>query len=533
MNSSQRLPRDADSCATSIASLALLGAMLLALGSPAMAGVIKGRVVDQNGHGVQGVDIDVETLGGADVEEISSDGTNAQGSFSTNVPDGLYVILFNPPAALQDSLLTAVIENVVVSGTVQLGKVKMFAGVPLSGRVLGPGGLPVAGVDIDVVELASGQDLVVPGDLSGADGRFEIVVPNTAVEVQFETAQLAGPTLAPTSVTVESQTSVDLGDVELTDGFTLSGTVSGPGGVPVSGADTDVFVAGTQQRMFTPQDDTDAFGAFHVILPTGTYDLRIDPPFDAGVLTGHVDAVTLSGDTNIGPIELEGGVLAVPLRLGDRFEGTLSAGDVDAVSFAATAGTKLNLTLKRMKGSSAQPAFRVVAPDDSVLLAAADSVVKPTLARVKKLLLPLSGIYRVEIETAGPGEGGYRLSTKGRFPRRFKTLLDVPDDAEFEFGALAGWTLRSAKLKAVKNKAIPEPLLPTLAFSDADAQPVSLTGLMSSNTKGTWVKLKGLELATSGDQRLLGGGALGTTGQAKLSVSLRVLKLKAELVLEP
>ena len=76
-----------------------LGVTLL-LALPTAADNLIGRVVDSNGVGVVGVDIDVDNLGSGGDPDIFNDGTDAQGFFNVTLPPGQYVVRFTPPMGL-------------------------------------------------------------------------------------------------------------------------------------------------------------------------------------------------------------------------------------------------------------------------------------------------------------------------------------------------------------------------------------------------------------------------------------------------
>lgn len=495
------------------------------------AGVIKGRVVDESGQGVQGVDIDVETPAGSDVE-IDSDGTNATGHFETSVPDGSsFVVLFNPPGPLKDQLVTTVLGDVAISGTVQLGTITLRDGVVLSGRVVDSVGQPVAGVDLDVVELETDEDLELSGDNTDALGRFQITILTTAVEVQFETANLGGPTLAPQAMELQSATDLDLGDVALDPGFQVSGSVVGIDDEPVVGADLDVFVTGTQTRVFTPQDDSGPGGVFGIVLAAGTYDIRVDPPFGAGVLTGFFEGVDIAGDTNIGALSLGAGELALPIHLGDKLEGTLTLDDVDAVRFSAPAGTRVTLTLKAVKGSGLKPSLRLSDPDDATLVTSAESVASSKLARIKNLTLASSGVYRLEL-TPAASTGGYTLTTKAVYPTKAKAVLTVPDEATMDFGALEDWSVKKLKLKAKPAKGT-DPLIPLLVLRAPSGGEIDLADSASSNSAGTLLKVGNLTLPEDGIYTLEVGGEDGTSGPVAVTLKLHVPKPTCETHVDP
>ncbi|HYC78800.1 MAG TPA: carboxypeptidase-like regulatory domain-containing protein, partial [Planctomycetota bacterium] len=86
-----------------------------------------------------------------------------------------------------------------------------------------------------------------------------------------------------------------LGVITLQPGFTLTGTVLSPGGAPLSGADTDVYVAATGQKLLTPNDNTNASGVYSVVVPAGVYNVAADAPAGQLFATATVTNVTVAG----------------------------------------------------------------------------------------------------------------------------------------------------------------------------------------------------------------------------------------------
>ena len=71
--------------------------LLLSLSTPVAADFLAGQVVDSQGVGVGGVNIDVENMITGDKPDILNGGTNPGGFFNATLPPGLYEVTFNPP----------------------------------------------------------------------------------------------------------------------------------------------------------------------------------------------------------------------------------------------------------------------------------------------------------------------------------------------------------------------------------------------------------------------------------------------------
>lgn len=289
-------------------SPALLLALAAALAPGASAQAITGRVVDALGNGVAGVDIDVDNLGSGGDPDVFNDGTDAGGFFTTTLSSGgVFAVLFRPPAGTTH--LVAELNPVVVVGTVDLGTIALPPGVSLSGRVVRSGSIPVAGVNLDVLDAGSGELLFTPHDTSDAFGNFSVNVPDgVPLDVRFKTAGVVGVTLAPREIPLTPAGNTGLGDVALAPGFVLSGTVRRPSGAAVAGLDLDLFDPATDAEVYTPGDSTDSLGLFSIVVAAGTYDVEICPAVSTLLVPRELLGVSVAASTSLGVLTLQSGV---------------------------------------------------------------------------------------------------------------------------------------------------------------------------------------------------------------------------------
>lgn len=271
---------------------------------------ITGRAVDSTGVGVAGVNIDGFDAADGSPVCLVNDGTNANGFFTTTVDSGagVYRFVFKPPPPPGTTLVMVELDNVVVVGTTNLGNIVLPPGVSLSGRTKDVNGFPVANVDLDVVDLGTGQEMPLQEDRTNAFGNFTLAVPTTPIEVQFKTDGLS-PRLAPLALELTLSGNTSLGDLALLPGHLLEGTVQRSGGVPVSGADIDVLVSATGDKLFTPNDNTNSAGIFSAVVPDGTYTLEVCPKPANLLVAKEAPAGVVNGDTNVGVITLDNGVV--------------------------------------------------------------------------------------------------------------------------------------------------------------------------------------------------------------------------------
>ena len=290
------------------ASLVVPAALLLGA-LPVRADLLTGVVTDSTGAGVPNVNIDAVDAFSGNPVDVPINTTGANGSFSLQMPAGVYDVTFKPPSPPTTTHLPLLLGGQVVFGTTNLGNVALAPGVAVSGRVVGPSGQPVQGVDIDIVDESTGLKIVLTQDDTNAQGLFAVPAPPGPVTVEFDATGIAFPVLASNQVALVLAGDVNLGDVPLQPGFVLSGAVKGPGGAPVPGADIDVRDQATGEKLLTPKDDTNGAGLFSVVVPAGLYRVEACAPFAAKLATEELQNVLVNGHGSLGTIFLSSGVV--------------------------------------------------------------------------------------------------------------------------------------------------------------------------------------------------------------------------------
>ena len=136
-------------------------------------------------------------------------------------------------------------------------------------------GVPVANVDIDVVQVATEHDIPMSNDATDSGGDYEVGVPGGIVDVIFRSPE--GNGLASTIIrNVNITDDTDLNAL-LPAGIVLSGRVRQPGGSGVANVDFDIESIATGLEVPVFDDDTDAFGDYTLVLPAGSYKLDVNP----------------------------------------------------------------------------------------------------------------------------------------------------------------------------------------------------------------------------------------------------------------
>ncbi len=284
-------------------------ALLLAFASTSQAGVITGRVVDFNGVGVSGVNINADFSSGGGNPTLLNDGTDINGNFTTTItPNGVFDITFLPPAPPLTTHLVKELFNVSVVGTINLGTIVLPRGYALSGHVLNPSGLGVADVNLDVID-ASGVSLFLQNDLTNGLGAFNVAVPLGSHTLRFDTSLVVGQVLAPKQIPQTIAGNTDLGNLTLAQGFTLTGTVVRSNLNPVAGVDLNVYESASGTKLYTPGDTTSGTGSFSIVVPAGIFDVRFSPPFAQLLVAKELQNQVVNANTNFGSVILQNGVV--------------------------------------------------------------------------------------------------------------------------------------------------------------------------------------------------------------------------------
>lgn len=266
--------------------------------------------------------------------------------------------------------------------------------------------------------------------------------------------------------------------------------------------------------------------------------LSIETP--PGVLGTDAD-VQLSGPTGFALLE-DAFHYDASLVGGDKAKGLVQAGQLDRAYLVAPADAALTLRLKPLvKAEGLLPGLRVVGPGEANLAQVEADPEKPTKTLViKKLLLPDSGTYRLEVYGLDDSVGSYKLSTKLKPVKSLKQTLAVgPSESEpaVAFSALPGSVLRLAKFKTLKPKGLfaqveglPSALLPDLLALEGPDGPIEIEGLLEFAKNAKTVRVRDVALPALGEYELKLGGVDASVGHGKLRVKLKLPKTKKHVL---
>lgn len=273
----------------------------LCLAPAAMAQSLVGRVVTTAGVGIPNVLL-VFSNGGPGTFR-----TDANGNYNvTGLTNRTYnTIDFQGPLGAFTSVQVA---GVRVAGATTLPNVVLQPGLLVTGSLVGPAG-PVVGGNMNVYDL-HGNKFLTPNDATGVGGAFAITAPFGPVVVRA--VPPVGSGLIPIDRTLDMTAPVNLGTLTTVAGVVLSGTVvDAVSGVPMPGVNVRTFntITGAEIAQLAP--NTNAFGAFSLLVPPAFYELQFDAPAFNPHVPKQVFGVAVPSARTIGQVRMERAVSVV------------------------------------------------------------------------------------------------------------------------------------------------------------------------------------------------------------------------------
>lgn len=177
----------------------------------------------------------------------------------------------------------------------------------VSGQVTDGSGNGIVDVDLDFIDRDTGESIPLVNDDTDFLGFYAVNVPPGDYDIRFKPApgvRYAGVELRGERVEGSSMTL----NQELESGWFLEGRVLDDLGVALSQLDLDFVDALDGGLVFVPHDNTDALGQFRVVLPTGQFDMELEPAATSDLVPMRLDDLVVTADMNLGDVVLVHGV---------------------------------------------------------------------------------------------------------------------------------------------------------------------------------------------------------------------------------
>lgn len=165
------------------------------------------------------------------------------------------------------------------------------------GQVVNASGAGLVGITI---KFSNG----LPNAVTGINGLFAVTVPAGRYDIAFEPSSTYAPRLF-AGVTVAG--TADLGVVQLSLGFPVSGRAVDAQGQPVANCNINAYDQATGVKFYTPADSTDLLGNFSVVVPIGTCRVRVLPPTGLVVVAAERRNVVIVAPVPLGDVVLRNG----------------------------------------------------------------------------------------------------------------------------------------------------------------------------------------------------------------------------------
>lgn len=169
-----------------------------------------------------------------------------------------------------------------------------LAGLPaaraatLTGAVRNEAAVGLSNVDLDFIDVCTGDNIFLVGDKTAADGTFSVVVPAGLYDVHF-TPPAGSVVYAADQQDVNVTVNASLGIITLHPGRLVSGAVRTPSSTPAAGVDLKFVNVATDERVYLSKDVTSSTGQYSVRVPPGTWNIDFRPP----ATTSYTDAERL------------------------------------------------------------------------------------------------------------------------------------------------------------------------------------------------------------------------------------------------
>jgi hypothetical protein len=257
--------------------------------------IISGTVKDEQNNPVGGVDLDADNLTtGRRIYTPNDNSDSLTGAYWIVVPPDFYRLRFEPPAG---TLWKGVqFDTIDVRSNVTLNII-LEEGFLLSGIVSDTSNQGVDSISIDLRDQVTGDKIFVANNKTDSTGSYAVAVPGGLFQLRFE------PPRGSRYVGAAIDSFAISGDIVhnqvLHNGFILTTIVTDSLDNPIPGADIDLILQGTGEKIFTPYDNTDSLGTASFAVLPDTYAVRAQPPPGTLFDTAFMDSVVISSDTSL------------------------------------------------------------------------------------------------------------------------------------------------------------------------------------------------------------------------------------------
>jgi hypothetical protein len=212
------------------------------------------------------------------------------------LPDSYTVRIDPPPGTLLDRLTVTGIQ--ISSDTSLIFTLREIERVHFSGRVTNHEGDGLVDVAIGLAYPSDGGFVTLHNNLTDTSGVFDFRAPLGNFDLYF------GPPNGSHYLgrVIENVTFVQdtvWNDVVLDSGLLITAQVFDSRGMPMADANLDFFSASSGLEIFTPHDTTNGMGISMVAIPSGSYNINVEPPPQSLSRPLLLEEVQIYSDTSV------------------------------------------------------------------------------------------------------------------------------------------------------------------------------------------------------------------------------------------
>jgi hypothetical protein len=267
------------------------------------AHTLSGVVVDEDGVPLPGIDMNLYDAAGTTMD-IFNDDTNLQGQFNVLVPEGTWTVRHRDVTPVPGiERVNHEISDLQVLANMDLGTIVLPRGYHVQGTVAGSAGELISGADFDAAYTSTGQSIYLSADTSDVTGSFDLLLPEGNLILEID-PPLAGPVRVSRRIqlTIAPVSPVNIGQIILEDGVTVSGSFVDGQGNPVPSVDVEFYLFSSGQIYETLHENGNQAGSFSANVPANDYNLTFTPPVTSGLGSLFLENVDCYAATSFGTL---------------------------------------------------------------------------------------------------------------------------------------------------------------------------------------------------------------------------------------
>ncbi|MFQ5510610.1 MAG: T9SS type A sorting domain-containing protein [Candidatus Krumholzibacteriia bacterium] len=268
--------------------------------------LLSGRVTDDVGQGLQGINVDLRTIGTGEKIFVSQNKTDVNGDYLVAVPTGLFELQLSPPPG--SHLVGALVDSFSITADLRWDQ-QLKRGVVVT--VVAEDSLadPVPGVDLDLRLESTGEKVFTPNDKTNLHGTAAVsVLPGVYTLILDPPPATTFDRLVVPGLSLFADASFVF-ELPQVPRVRVTGRVTDPSGLGLVGIEIEAGREPTGSPVFIPNNATDTAGVFDIGIPTGVYDVFVSPPRGSRFVALRIDNVPVTQDTVWDDVALQPGVL--------------------------------------------------------------------------------------------------------------------------------------------------------------------------------------------------------------------------------